>query len=90
MFIFHVTSSILFSTDSLQTYLSEVWSQIFCTYYRVLVFKCYVIFQKSLNLIRLQPKTNQLCRPVPEMNPEKLSRIYEEMKAKPKNAGFSL
>ena len=33
------------------------------------VFKCYVIFQKSLNLIRLQPKTNQLCRSVPEMNP---------------------
>ena len=35
------------------------------------VFKCYLIFQKLLNLIRLQPKTNQLCRPVPEMNPEK-------------------
>ena len=53
------------------------------------VFKCYVIFQKSLNLIRLQPKTIQLCRPVPEMNPEKMSRIYEEMKAKPKDIGFS-
>ena len=28
-FIFHVTSFILFSTDSLQDYLSEVWSKIF-------------------------------------------------------------
>ena len=26
---------------------------------------------------------------MPEMNPEKMSRIYEEMKAKPKDIGFS-
>ena len=45
--------------------------------------------KKSLNLFRLQPKTIQLCRPMPEMNPAKMSSFYEEMEAKPKDVGFS-